>query len=389
MTTPEIIRKEDAHLIPTYRKMPLALVRGEGTWVWDSNGKKYLDCYGGHCVTILGHCPPRVTAALKRQSEKLLFYSNVVYSDVRATAAMRLAKMAPLRQIFFCNSGTEAVETALKIARKATQRSGIIAMEGDFHGRTLGSLATTWNSNYRAPYADMLAETVFAPFGDLSAVEAILQDNRDIAAVILEPIQSIAGIVQAPDEYYRELRALCNKYGVLLIFDEIQTGVGRTGTFSMSEQMGMLPDLITLAKSLGGGMPVGAVLASDALAEGVQYGDQGSTFGGGMLAMAAVDAVLTTLQAENLMQRAAPIFEQIVKATRPYVQEVRGRGCLIGLKLDMPAKPVLAALRERNVLAGGSADPHVIRLMPPLTTSGAEIDFFAQAFADTMATLHE
>ena len=388
MTTQEIICAEDAHLIPTYRKMPLALVRGEGTYVWDAGGNDYLDFYGGHCVTILGHCPPRVTAALKLQSEKLLFYSNVVYSDVRARAAARLAEMAPLKKAFFCNSGTEAVETALKIARKATGRIGIIAMEGDFHGRTLGSLATTWNANYRAPYADVLSETIFVPFGDLSAAEAALSSNQGIAAVFLEPIQSIAGMVQAPDEYYRGLRTLCDKFGTLLIFDEVQTGVGRTGTFSISEQMGLLPDLITLAKSLGAGMPVGAVLASDALAEEVQYGDQGSTFGGGMLAMAAVDAVLTTLHSDNLMQRAGKIFEQIAQATGPYVKEVRGRGCLIGLKLGYPAQPVLSALRERKVLAGGSADPHIVRLMPPLTTSDAEVDFFAHAFADAVASLN-
>ena len=384
MTTEEIIHLEDAFQIPTYRKLPVALVRGEGSYVWDADGNRYLDFYGGHCVALLGHCPPRVVAAVQAQAAQLIFYSNVAYSPVRAHAAALLADVAPLGHVFFCNSGTEANETALKLARKTTGKPGVVAMEGGFHGRTLGSLATTWNATYRAPYAAVLPETHFVPFGDLGAVEAVLEAHDDLAAVILEPIQSIAGIVEAPDAYYVDLRALCDRHGVLLLFDEVQTGVGRTGTFSISEPFGLTPDLITLAKSLGSGVPVGAVLASDAIAAGVEHGDQGSTFGGGMLAMAAVTATLETILEEGLMDRARAIHQQIRLAVGPLVKQVRGRGCLIGLELDGAAQPVLAQLREAGVLAGGSGNPNVLRLMPPLNASDEDVALFAEAFAQSV-----
>ena len=386
MTTQEIIQLEDAFQIPTYKKMPVALVRGEGSYVWDADGTRYLDFYGGHCVTLLGHCPPRVVAAVQAQAAQLLFYSNVAYSPVRARAARLLAEVAPdgLRHVFFCNSGTEANETALKLARKTTGKTGVVAMEQGFHGRTLGSLATTWSDKYRAPYTAVLPETHFVSFGDLDAVEAVLTAHDDVAAVILEPIQSMAGIVQASGDYYQGLRAVCDRHGALLIFDEVQTGVGRTGTFSISEHYGITPDLITLAKSLGSGLPVGAVLASDAIAAGVQLGDQGTTFGGGMLAMAALTASLETILEDGLMDRASAIYRQIHTAVEPLVKGVRGRGCLIGLELDGPAQPVLAALREAGVLAGGSGDPNVIRLMPPLTASDDDVAVFAEAFTQAL-----
>ncbi len=375
------VPKEDLYLLPTYRKLPITLVRGDGAYVWDVNGNRYLDFYGGHCVTLLGHCPPRVVRALKEQASRLLFYSNVVSSDVRGRAAHLLAQMAPrgLGNIFFCNSGSEAVETALKIARKATGRAGVIALEGDFHGRTLGSLATTWNPAYRAPYQSVLPPTHFVPMGDANAVDRVLRSDGDVAAVILEPIQSIAGMVEAPPSFYTTLRALCDRAGVCLIFDEVQTGIGRTGGFSVGAYYGVIPDMITLAKSLGSGVPVGATLVSDELSASVEYGDQGSTFGGGMLAMAAVEATLQTIMEDDLMARAHDIFQKVSEAAAPYVAAVRGRGCLIGLQLGRPCAPIAQALRRRGVLCGGSADPHVLRLMPPLITGDAEIALFAQA----------
>lgn len=390
MTTQQTFQLEDAHQLPTYAKVPVALVRGEGPYVWDAEGRRYLDFYGGHCVTPLGHCPPRVVAAVQAQAAELIFYSNAVYSPVRARAAARLAQMAPegMGHAFFCNSGTEANETALKLARKATGKRGVIAMEGGFHGRTLGSLAATWEAKYRTPYGSALPETTFIPFGDAGAAQAALEEHGDIAAVILEPIQSMAGVLTAPDVYFRTLRDLCDAHGAALVFDEVQTGVGRTGTFSISQQLGMAPDLITLAKGLGSGVPVGAVLADEAIAATVQPGDQGSTFGGGMLAMAAMDATLATLKDEHLMARASRLFERIHEALAPLVVDVRGRGCLIGVELDGPAAPVLAALREVGVLAGSAAHPHVIRLMPPLNTPeealGAFIDAFHEALAPQM-----
>ncbi|HEX7071933.1 MAG TPA: aspartate aminotransferase family protein [Rhodothermales bacterium] len=382
MTTQEIVQLEDRYQLPTYKKIPIALVRGEGSYVWDAEGRQYLDYYGGHCVTMLGHSPRPVVEAIQRQAETMLFYSNVVYSDVRARAAALLAEMAPagLQHVFFCNSGTEANETALKLARKFTGKSVIISTEGGFHGRTLGSLAVTWTPSYRAPYLDALAETVFVPFGDAETVERVLTERGDVAAVIVEPIQSMAGISDAPAAYFQALRKACDASGAMLVFDEVQTGVGRTGTFSISEQFGIRPDLISLAKSLGSGVPVGAVLASDEVAASIAFGDQGTTFGGGMLAMAAVEATLRMIRDDGLMARAPEIFERIREGVQSIVAEVRGRGCLIGLKLHEKVASVIPALRQRGVLTGGSDDPNVLRVMPPLTTTDAEIDAFLEAF---------
>ena len=380
MTTDEIIETEDRFEIPTYDKMPMALVRGEGPYVWDAEGTRYLDFYGGHCVSLLGHCHPAVVEAVQAQAEQLIFYSNVAHSPVRARAAQRLAELAPdgLGNVFFANSGSEANETALKLARKYTGRSGVVAMEEGWHGRTLGSLATTHDETYRAPYTDVLPETTWVPGGDLDAAEAALA-SEEIAAVILEPIQSIAGMRELSPEYVQGLRGLCDEYGTLLIFDEVQTGVGRTGTFSMSDPLGATPDLIALAKSLGAGVPVSAVLVDDAIAETVETGDQGSTFGGGMLAMAAVEATLTTLVEDDLMARATEIHDRVAEQVGPVVEAVRGRGCLMGLQLDRPVGPVVESLRDQGVLVSGSSDPHVMRLMPPLVVSDADVATFAEA----------
>ena len=379
---------EDAFTLPTYAKPPVALVRGAGTTVWDTEGRAYLDFYGGHCVALLGHCPPRVVAAVQEQAGELMFYSNAVYSPVRAQAAQALAGLAPdgLGHVFWCNSGSEANETALKLARTVTGRPGVVAMHGGFHGRTLGALAATSGAGYRAPYADVLAPTRFVPFGWEGAVEEALADGT-VAAVIVEPIQSMAGAWEAPAGYYRALREICDKHGTVLIFDEVQTGVGRTGRFTYGEHVGVTPDLITLAKSLGAGVPVGAVLVSDAIAATVKSGDQGTTFGGGMLAMAAVSATLAQLMDDGLMDRAVVLFDRIRAGAEalPGVVEVRGRGGLVGIELDRLAKPVVAALRAHGVIAGGSDDARTLRIMPPLTTTDAEVDAFLAVLAAALA----
>ncbi len=381
MKANEAIVLEDRLQIPTYTKMPVVLVRGEGSYVWDADGERFIDLYGGHCVTLLGHCPPLVVEAVRGQAGRLIFYSNAVYSSVRATAAQRLTDMAPpgLQRVFFCNSGSEANETALKLARKGLRKPHVIAVQNGFHGRTLGSLAVTWNEKYRTPYAAVLPETTFVPFGDVMAFEAVFAERRDVAAVILEPIQSMAGVIDAPPEYFRALRELCDRHDAALIFDEVQTGVGRTGTFTFAEQVGVAPDLITLAKSLGSGIPVGAVLVSERLAATVGPGDQGTTFGGGMIAMAAVEATLRTIGDERLMERAAVVFDYVERLARPLARSIRGRGCLIGVELEGPAAPVRAELFQRGILTGSADDPNVIRLMPPLNVPLDVLDEFASA----------
>ncbi|CAN5570793.1 aminotransferase class III-fold pyridoxal phosphate-dependent enzyme [soil metagenome] len=373
---------EDEYTLPTYAKPQVALVRGDNATVWDSEGRPYLDLYGGHCVAILGHCPPEVVEAVQKQAETLLFYSNAMYSPVRAEAAERLAALAPegLKRSFFCNSGTEANETALKLARAFTGRSKVVAMLGGFHGRTLGSLAVTSGEKYHKHYEAVLPATTFVPFDDAPALGKALSGD-DAAAVILEPIQSMAGVIEAAEVYYRQVRDLCDRHGTQLIFDEVQTGVGRTGTFSYSEHVGITPDLITLAKSLGSGVPVGAVLVGEHIAATVKTGDQGTTFGGGMLAMAAVNATLATIEKYALMIRADVIYEVFAEEALDIVgvEDVRGRGALIGIQLDRPAKPVVESLREQGVIVGGSDEPHTIRLMPPLTVPFESAETFGEA----------
>ena len=390
MDTDQVIRMEQAFQLPTYAKLPIALERGSGCYLWDLEGRRYLDFYGGHCVTPLGHCPPPVVEAISRQAQQLLFYSNVVYSPVRAQAAELVVSLSPdgIEQVFFCNSGTEANETALKVARKLTGRSGILAFEQGFHGRTLGSLAATWSAKYREPYIGALGPASFVPLNDVDAAREVL-GSRDMAAAIVEPIQSMAGVVEADPAFLVRLKELCKDSGTLLIFDEVQTGVGRTGTFSISEQIGVVPDMITMAKSLGSGIPVGAVLATGEVARSVEVGDQGTTFGGGMIAMAAVIATLETIVAEGLMARAGRICERIRSEIGGFVVSVRGRGCLIGIELEGPVKDVIRRLREDGILVGGSGDPNVIRLMPPLNTPDVVLDEFLAVFTRILAGREE
>ena len=384
MNTLEIINTEESYQIPTYNKLPIAITRGEGCYVWDADGHRYLDFYGGHCVTMLGHSPPRVVEAIKKQADHILFYSNVVHSPVRAKAAKLLASLAPqmLQHVYFCNSGAEANETALKLARTFTGKNTIVAMRDGFHGRTIGSLAATGIEKYRSPYTDILPSTRFIPFGSIEAAQHALENNNDIAAIILEPIQSMAGIIEYPVEYYIELRSLCDSHNILLIFDEVQTGVGRTGAFSISEHYGISPDLITMAKSLGSGLPVGAVFVSDAIAATVSPGDHGSTFGGGMISMAALIGTLETIIEDSLMPRAEAINTRLKEALSPTVKDVRGRGCLIGVESHHPVKPLITGLRETGVLVGGSFNPNVIRLMPPINTPDDALEAFIRIFLD-------
>ncbi len=368
---------EEQYEVPAYNRWPIALERGEGTFVFDVSGRAYLDFYGGHCVVILGHNHPAVTQALEAQMKKLIFYSNMVYSSVRAQAAQKLVESAPdhLTRVFFINSGAEANENALKLARTFTGRTRIVAVTEGFHGRTLGALAVTGIEKYRTPYLDILPETTFVPFGDLEAAEQALR-QEDVAAFILEPILSMGGMQEAPVSYYRELERLTRAHGTLLIFDEIQSGMGRTGTFSASTHYGVKPDMITLAKSLGNGVPMAALLVTERIAATVKPGDLGTTFGGGMLACAACIATLETIHQERLMERAPYIQQQITEGVRDIVTRVRGRGAMLGLEFDRPAHPIAEALREEGVLVGGSFHPHVLRILPPLTTSDKEIDLF-------------
>ncbi len=384
----EVAAIEDRWQLPTYAKMPIALVRGEGSYVWDAEGRRYLDLYGGHCVALAGHCHPRLVSAIREQAGRLLFYSNVVYSDVRALAAERVAGLAPagLQKVFFCNSGTEANETALKLARKHTGRKHVISMADGFHGRTLGSLGATGLSKYRDPLYPVPVEHTYVPYGDLDALAATM--DKDIAAVMLEAIPSMGGIRVASDNYYQGMRRLCDRHGALLIFDEVQSGFGRTGTLFFGEQVGVRPDLITGAKGVAGGVPAGVVFVREDIAARVQHGDQGTTFGGGPLASVAMATVADIIRDERLPQNAAAtgaFLAEHAGAIRG-VRSVTGRGLLLGINLDCPAKDVVTGLRGHGILAGTcEGDKNQIRLLPPLTLAPGELGPFFTALATLLA----
>ncbi len=373
--------REDAFVLPTYAKFPFVLERGEGCRVWDDAGNEYLDLYGGHAVAALGHSPEEVARALAAQARKLLFYSNLVYTRARAEAAQALVEFCgePGSQVFFCNSGAEANENAMRIARSTTGRAKVVAAEGGFHGRTAAALAAT-GAKYRKGLSGLGADVVHVPFGDLAAAEAAL---KDAAAFLLEPIQSVQGATTASSEYLKGLETLCRESGALLIFDEVQTGLGRVGARSARHAFGARPHLQTFAKALASGVPAGAVLAVPEVSKKVKPGELGSTFGGGPLACAAVKATLDAISARKLWENAAAM-ETLIRGTFafPQIVEIRGKGLLLGLVLAADSKPVRAALLEKRILVGGADDPNVIRLLPPLIVGPAEVTALRSALAE-------
>src|SRR5437588_2063129 len=302
-TIAEITELEEQYQLATYKKMPVVAERGEGVWIYTSDGARYLELYGGHAVAGTGHCHPHVVKAIKDQSDKLLFYSNLVYSDARARAAEKLVSIAPksLAKAFFCNSGTEANENAMRIARMATGREKIITFSGGFHGRTADAISATFLGKYREIGKPNVPGHLQAAFGDINSVRAIADES--VAAIMLEPIQSMAGVKMAAPSFYRELRELCDERHINLIYDEVQTGVGRTGEWFFAGSAAgdaAVPDIITLAKSLGSGIPVGACLVTEKIASHIKENDLGTTFGGGMVAMAAVTATLEAIENDGM-----------------------------------------------------------------------------------------
>ncbi len=377
--------------LPTYAKLPLALARGEGAYVFTEDGERYLDLYGGHAVALCGHSPRAVADAVAAQARSLLFYSNTVRSRVRAEATERLLRHVPWPgyRVFYVNSGAEANEAAMRLARRATTRPKVVSFVGSFHGRTIGALSATGIAKYHEGLGPSLAPGhVHVPFGDAAALERAV--DADTAAVLMEPIQSIAGVVVAPLDYYGAAEAIARERGALLIFDEVQTGLGRTGTFLFAEKVGVRPDLVTLAKGLGSGFPVACVLAAPDVAGTVKVGDLGSTFGGGPVARAAMAATLDLIDLERLPLRADQLGARLTKALAalPGVRAVRGAGLLLGLELEPPrtAARVQAALLERHVIAGTSNDPQVLRLLPPLVLTTADVDRALAALREVLGS---
>lgn len=374
----EIKLTEDTYQLATYKKMAISVERGEGAWVWTSEGDKYLDLYGGHAVCATGHSHPHIVKAIKEQAEKVLFYSNLVYSEIRGRAAEKLVSVAPksLSKAFFCNSGTEANENAMRIARMATGRQKIVSFTGGFHGRTADSISATFLGKYRKIGEPNVPHHVEAEFGNIESVRSVM--NEATAGVILEPIQSMAGVTEASPGFFRELRDLCDEKEVVLIFDEVQTGVGRTGNwfFGGSELSDFVePDVITLAKSLGSGIPVGACLVNDRVSSQIKENDLGTTFGGGMIAMAAVLATLEAIETDGMVANARAIEEHLRESLAGVsgVVGVRGKGCLLGIEFDRPCGEIHAELLADKIITGTSSNPNVLRLLPPLMVTRKEV----------------
>jgi acetylornithine/succinyldiaminopimelate/putrescine aminotransferase len=383
---------EDKYLVPTYTKMPLTVVRGEDVWVFDDKGQKYLDLYAGHAVCNIGHSHPKLVRAIAEQAKKLIFYSNAVYNDTRAEAAKMVCENAYPKSaaVFFCNSGTEANETALKIARRATGRPRVIAMDTGFHGRTLGALSVTGKQKLRDDFPENLGQfTDFVPLGDFDTLESLM--GPDVAAIILEPVTSVGGVRIASRKYYDSLRELCVGNGTALIFDEVQTGFGRTGAMFAGLHWNVEPDICTTAKGAAGGFPVGMVILNEAIATAPAPGEHGCTFGGGPLAMAAVKANLEVIHELKLVQHAAKmeVVARDLLGAIPEVLAVTGKGLLLGIELDCPAKLIVEGLLQQKIIVGGCDRPNMIRLLPPLTIKEEHLRHFADALTKALANVKQ
>jgi acetylornithine/succinyldiaminopimelate/putrescine aminotransferase len=364
-------------LLPTYAPFPFALSRGNGDRVFDDQGGAWLDFYGGHCVCGTGHGHPAVLDAIAAQAEALAFYSAAGDLAIRHEAAARLTAFADMASVFFCNSGTEANEAALKVAIQLTGRKALGAFEGAFHGRTLLALSATDEPALQAPLQGLLAPVARLPFNDTAALAAA--DFSGLAAVLVEPIQSMAGVRAADAGWLAALRAKCDASGTLLIFDEVQTGMGRLGAPFAAQAFGVKPDMITSAKSLASGVPMGALLMTEPIARALKPGDLGSTFGGSPLACAALIATLKAITGETLMSRAREA-EAFLRAQLQgtAVRGVRGRGLLLGLE-TADAAALKAHLFKARILTGGSRDQGVLRLMPPLTITDGSLAALVEA----------
>lgn len=380
--------REAATTLPVYGQLPFVPERAAGCDIVTTDGRRILDLYGGHAVAALGYGHPALVRAINEQSSQLLFQSNAVALDVRARAAEKLTAIAPdnLQRAFFVNSGAEANENALRMACVVTQRNKILAITHGFHGRTAAAGAVTWNSQKWYGFPQLPFDVDFIPRDDCNAAEQMI--DRDVAAVIFEPVQGVAGAYDLAHDFVTTLRDCTRRNGVLLIADEVQSGMGRSGWFFATQAQGIAPDILTSAKSLGGGIPCGAVLCSEDVAPHFGPGTLGTTFGGGPVAAAAINAVIDTIEAEELLQnvreRERQIREQCIVGP---VQDIQGMGLLLGLVCDRPAVEVRDALLEHDILTGTSADPHVVRILAPLVLHAEHVDRLAQAL-ESIATGH-
>lgn len=371
-------------LMPVFSRLPVAFTRGQGVWLWDDQGRQYLDALSGVAVCGLGHAHPEVTQALCQQAATLVHTSNWYEIPLQRALGERLCRLAGMENAFFCNSGAEANEAAIKLARLYGHQRGILApsiimMEGSFHGRTLATLSASGSRKIQAGFEPLVQGFNRVPYGDLEAVRQVGKNNANVVAVLVEPILGENGVVIPPEGYLRGLRALCDQYGWLLMLDEIQTGLCRTGRWFAWEHEAAAPDVMTLAKALGNGVPIGACLARGAAAAVFQAGNHGSTFGGNPLACRVALAVLDVLEQQRLDARAALLGERLLAGLQqalgktPGVRQIRGKGLMLAVELDRPCKELMRAALDHGLLINVAADNR-IRLLPPLILSDEEAD---------------
>ena len=367
-------------LLEIFERMGVEIPSGDGVTVQDKSGRKFLDFYGGHAVAALGYGHPYLIEALANQARRLFFQSNAVDLEIRVRAAARLVKFAPLglTRVFFVNSGAEAIENALRVAFLVTKRPRVVAVAGAFHGRTAGAAAITdhhdgWYAFPRKPF-----DVTWVPFDDVSALQAAL--GPDVAAVIFEPVQGVAGARPLSKSFVQAAREVTQRHGALLILDEVQIGVGRSGSPFAAQHYSITPDVLATAKGIAGGFPCGALLVGEAVAAQLKRGQLGTTFGGGPMACALVDATLRAIEDEHLLERVKRVSKKIFdRCCVGPVEGIQGLGLLIGLRTRRPAREVLADLRAHAILAGTSHDPHIVRLMPPLILEEVHVEQLATA----------
>jgi acetylornithine/N-succinyldiaminopimelate aminotransferase len=379
------------HVMPTYARQPITFTRGEGAWLWDTAGKRYLDAVAGIAVCSLGHAHPAVHQALSEQSKTLLHTSNLYQVERQQQLADKLCALSGMDNVFFCNSGTEANEAAIKLARKygharGIERPVILTTEKSFHGRTMGALSATGNAKIKAGFEPLLEGFVHVAYNDVAAIEQVIATTPDLTAILLEPVQGEGGVNIPAVDYLNQVRALCDKHDLLLMLDEIQTGIGRTGQWFAFQHNGIVPDVCTLAKALGNGVPIGACMAHGKAAEILQAGNHGSTFGGNPLACAAALAVLESFAVNGLIEQAQQKGQAIANAireaseTNPHVVDVRQIGLMIGIELDRPCGELVTQALQQGLLINVTAD-NTIRLLPPLVLDGTQIDLLSRTLS--------
>lgn len=387
INTQATIQKEKSYVLPTYARLPFVLTHGKGSYLFDSEGDQYLDFGGGIAVNALGHCDDEVVSAIQKQAQTLSHVSNLYHTAPQAELAEKLCQLSFADKVFFSNSGAEAIEASLKFARKYARvkfgegKTKLVAFNNGFHGRTFGALSITAREKYQAPYKPLVPDVEIVQFNDIAAARQAIDGST--CAVIVEVVQGEGGIHPAEQQFLQALRTACTQHGALLIVDEIQTGFGRTGKLWAHQHYDLRPDIMTVAKALGGGLPIGAALMTDAVAECMGVGDHGSTFGGGPITASAALIVLQRVQDQSMLDHVQEISAYLTGELNalhlPQVVEIRSLGLMVGVELNMDAKPFYEKAHQYGILIL-TAGEKVLRLLPPLTITRAETDQFIQAF---------